>query len=459
MKKVLAILLALVMVLALVACAAKPATDTPAKDEPQTNDQPQKEETPSETPAADEKKDDVVITFCARQDPTGADAESAYTLEKVEEFNAMDNGIHVELVWNSVEADYLDRLATDIASGDCPNIFMEYGGARVLDYLNAGLLVDMTPYYEADPEWYNSVNPNMWAPVKFDNYGFDGTYGIPFGAYQIVLVYNSAILEQYGLEVPTTWAELMDCCAVLKENGVQPFNVGEKDTYRFGHLFSNLAITTYGEEAEKIGSREIDYDSDECKQIYQLMVDAFNAGYFGENILSYGASEERVYMGAGQSCFTWDLSSRIYWLEDSQELNAGNLHIANFPAVNEEYAGWCQGGASQAYYISSTGTDEQIAASVEFLKYITSEEFISGLMAVTNSTYAITVEPSSDRLYIYNEVDEVMANTNGLVVELQNFDSEASGLTIVRNALQSIVQGATPDEIAATILDGYADIE
>ena len=110
MKKVLAILLALVMVLALAACAAKPATDTPAKDEPQTNDQPQKEETPSETPAADEKKDDVVITFCTRQDPTGADAESAYTLEKVEEFNAMDNGIHVEIVWNSVEADYLDRL-------------------------------------------------------------------------------------------------------------------------------------------------------------------------------------------------------------------------------------------------------------------------------------------------------------------------------------------------------------
>lgn len=40
MKKVLAILLALVMVLALAACVAKPATDTPAKDEPQTNDQP-----------------------------------------------------------------------------------------------------------------------------------------------------------------------------------------------------------------------------------------------------------------------------------------------------------------------------------------------------------------------------------------------------------------------------------
>ena len=113
-------------------------------------------------------------------------------------------------------------------------------------------------------------------------------------------------------------------------------------------------------------------------------------------------------------------------------------------------------GATDIY---TPATDEQIAASVEFLKYITSEEFISGLMAVTNSTYAITVEPSSDRLYIYNEVDEVMANTNGLVVELQNFDSEASGLTIVRNALQSIVQGATPDEIAATILDGYADIE
>lgn len=38
----------------------------------------------------------------------------------------------------------------------------------------------------------------------------------------------------------------MDACAKLKENGVQPFDMGEKDDYRFGHLHSVLNYKTYG---------------------------------------------------------------------------------------------------------------------------------------------------------------------------------------------------------------------
>ncbi|MCI8418520.1 MAG: extracellular solute-binding protein [Lachnospiraceae bacterium] len=450
MKKFLALLLTLTMAGSLAACGSKPAQE-PAADT----------QTPAESSSGEEKEaeasgEDVVITFCARQDPTGADAESAYTLEKIEEFNAMDNGIKVDIVWNPVEADYLSRLATDIASNDCPNIFMEYGGSRILDYLEAGLIVDMTPYYEEDSAWYDSVYPAMWEPCVFDDY--EGIFGIPFNSYEIVLVYNSAYLEQCELEVPTTWEELMNCCKVLKENGIQPFMVGEKDTYRFGHLFSNLAITSYGQDAMKMGTREIGYDSEESKEIYKLIKDAFDAGYFGDNVLAYGHSEERAYTGAGECAFMWDLTSRIYWLEDTQELNAENLHIAQFPAVNKDYYGWCQGGASQAYYVSSQATEEEIAASITFLKYITSEEFISGLSAVTNSTYAIAAESSAGS-YIYEEVAEVMGQNKGLLAELQNYDSEAGGLNIVRDALQSIVLGATPDDVANTIIEGYEDIE
>lgn len=467
MKKLVALLLALVMVFALAACKTdlQDTTTTAPKTEETTAPAA---ETPAETPAeasdaSDSSSKDVVkIRFAAKEDPAGSNAEAAYFIEKVNEFNAADNGIEVEMIFIASEADYLNRLATDVAAGDCPNIFVEYGGSRVLDYLQAGMLLDMTEYYEEDPDWYNSVYPTMWTPCVFDSYGYDGIYGIPFACYQVVLVYNQKYLDQCGLEVPTTWDELMHCCEVLQENGIQPFKIGEGDNYRFGHLFSNLAITKYGPEvAEQIGSREIGYDSEEAKSIYQMIIDAYSKGYLGENVLSASGSEERAFMGAGDMCFTYDLTTRIYWMDGSDEMNAGNLHVTPFPAVNEEYAGWCQGGASQAMYISTqNATDEQIEASITFLKYITGSEFMGGLMEATNSPYAISAPvTNTDRCYIYDEIDSVIEEIVGTVPELQNFDSEASGVTIVRNALSTIVQGATADDVAKAIIDGYEDIE
>lgn len=465
MKKTIALLLALVMLLALTACKTDLADSTTTDKPAETATTAPETTTDSDSTSEDTSsgsKDVVKIRFAAKEDPAGSNAEAAYFIEKVNEFNAADNGIEVEMIFIASEADYLNRLATDVASGDCPNIFVEYGGSRVLDYLKAGMLLDFTEYYEADPDWYNSVYPTMWTPCVFDSYGFDGIYGIPFAAYEVVLVYNQKYLDQCGLEVPTTWDELMHSCEVLKENGIQPFKVGEGDNYRFGHLFSNLAITKYGPEiAEKIGSREIGYDSDEAKAIYELMIDAYSKGYLGENVLAGTGSEERAFMGAGDMAFTYDLTTRIYWMDGTDEMNAGNLHVTTFPAVSEEYKGWCQGGASQAMYISTqNASQEQIDASMTFLKYITGSEFMAGLVNATNSPYAIAAESTNkDRCYIYDEIDEVITQIVGTVPELQNFDSEASGVTIVRNALSTIVQGATADDIAKTITDGYADIE
>lgn len=398
---------------------------------------------------------DVTISFYGRFDPQGSDVESKYFLEKVEEFNNEDNGINVEMVFLPQEQDYLNRLSTDMASGNFPSVFMEYGGSRIIDYMDANLLLDLTKYFEADPDWYNSVGKSYWKTVTVE--GYDGTYGVPFGAYLICLVYNQKYLDDYGLEVPTTWDELMDASAVLKKNGIQPFMVGEKDTYRFGHLFSNLAITKYGEDAIKIGTREIPYDSKEAIEIYELMIEAFEAGYFGDNILSVNSSEERAYNGAGESAFMWDLTSRIYWLEDTKELNAGNLKITHFPAVNPEYQTWAQGGASQSWYVTNQGSEEEVEASVKFLQYITGQDFISGLAAKTNATYAINTESSSD-IYIYQEVADVMANTEMTIQELQNFDAEPGAINIVRDALQEIALGATAEEIGKMISDGFADL-
>ena len=68
---------------------------------------------------------DVTVKLYHRMNADGGDPESEYFIKKVDEWNQQKNGITIETVFISTENDYLDRLATDIASGDAPDIFMQ----------------------------------------------------------------------------------------------------------------------------------------------------------------------------------------------------------------------------------------------------------------------------------------------------------------------------------------------
>ena len=51
----------------------------------------------------------------------------------------------VELENITTEEDYLNKLRTGYSGGDTPNVFTEYGGARVKDYIAAnGVLIGQT---------------------------------------------------------------------------------------------------------------------------------------------------------------------------------------------------------------------------------------------------------------------------------------------------------------------------
>ena len=68
----------------------------------------------------DAKFDDVKLKLYASLSDNALD----YYNEKIDEFNNMDNGITVEITNINTEADYLDKLSTDFASGETPNVFM-----------------------------------------------------------------------------------------------------------------------------------------------------------------------------------------------------------------------------------------------------------------------------------------------------------------------------------------------
>lgn len=205
MKKIISLLLVLAMALTLAACggsSAPAATEAPAT------------ETPAATaaPAADSGK--VAVTMIAAQyGPKTAD----WWADFVEKFNAAheDIALTVDVVsWN----DIYTVVNTRIANGQAP------------DLLNIDVFAD----YQADglllpaEDWCSAETYAKFYQAFLDQSVVDGTvWAVPDLASARALYYNKDILEQAGVEVPTTWDELTAVCKTIKEkcSDVYPWGI------------------------------------------------------------------------------------------------------------------------------------------------------------------------------------------------------------------------------------------
>lgn len=138
MKKLMAMLLALVMVMSLVACggsSAPAATQAPAAEAP-------KAEAPApEAPAKTEKT--VLNLWCIA---TESDANHEAYVKAVEEFNATHDD--VEIQWEAFENEsYKTKVKAAAQAGELPDIFFSWSGAFLGDFAKAGAAMCLDDYY------------------------------------------------------------------------------------------------------------------------------------------------------------------------------------------------------------------------------------------------------------------------------------------------------------------------
>ncbi len=449
-KKIIAVLLIGIMMFSLAACGSSAKNDDTAGNTGTVDSNNSSADKTTET-----DKEDITITVASRYGSDVPDEE--YYRQKVQEFNDMDNGIKVVMDNIPTEADYLDKLRTSFANGDTPNVFIEYGGSRVLDYVESDALVNMQPYFRSDPDWYSSFYESMFGDLQYDEY--DGIWGVPFKSYTVSLFYNKDIFEEQGLTVPESWEDLLEVCQKLKAAGIKPFQVGEKDIWRFGHLHNNLVIKSLGTDAvAKLADRSLAYDSPEILKTYQLISDMVDKGYFGDDILNTDYNTEKSAYAAGECAMRWDGSwyvSEIYGTDIYDKTGA-----APFPYVDEKYKDQAQGGASDMWFISKLNKpDAEIEASVEFVKYITSQDYTAENNEVAAVIYPIkfTVTDATPQNPLLDDIKDFVEGYTAMNTDIQNSDPESFMLDTVRNALQGLAMGNEPEQCGKEIVDRIAE--
>src|SRR5699024_4628239 len=134
-------------------------------------------------------------------------------------------------------------LRTQLSSGTAPDVFTVWAGGgnpgaiQVLQ--DADYLLDLS-----DQDWVSSIDPGTAETMQIDG----STYGLPSKLDAVGTVYNTATLDELGLEVPTTYTEMLGYCQDVREQGKVAFALGIQTDWVTQLIpYALSATTVYGQ--------------------------------------------------------------------------------------------------------------------------------------------------------------------------------------------------------------------
>ncbi len=379
MKRILAVLLCLVLVLSMAtACGSK-------------------DEASSEGP--------VKIRIATFQ--VGVNSSAPWFSAVVDAFNQeYDGKIKLEIEEIPGDQAYVDKMKTYISMKDLPDLFFTGGYNIMDDALSADALVDLTPYFEADPEFagrffdddiaYNSRNGKI--------------YAMPVERQPVTYFYNKELFEKAGIAAPAaTWDEFMAQLEQLKAAGITPVSMDTLDSAWLSSLWLNSMVGTFSDDSNSWMNQSMpkDYNSTDfikAADLTQKMLlnyttkDALGGKY--ENGANNFLNGNTAMIANGP----WMISD-FQAKGDEFFKNVGTALYPNDGIFSGSMPGWMVGSKDQA----------RADAAVEFLKFISNEENQAKMAEIYSGI------PANKNVEISQEVLE----QNPLLAEIIELQGEA----------------------------------
>ncbi|SET28264.1 extracellular solute-binding protein [Paenibacillus sp. NFR01] len=278
-------------------------------------------------PAADSGKK-VTITFQNIQpDPSTPSYKTLHTI--VEQYEKEHPNVHIEL--DSLNTDQQKvKLKTQAASKEVPDITIVNPAAQMKPFVDAGLLAPLNDMLDQ-----NGLKDTYQAGL-LDYYSFDGnTYAVPDGNNIEVVYYNKDLFAQAGIaKTPTTFEEMLQDVKILKDKGITPLAIGEKDSWTGSFLFMNILLRTNngpGFLSDVLAGKKTFEDPAfiEAVDAFQQLV---QAGAFPDGATSIDANAGGNIFKTGKAAM-WVIGSWETGAIDASSV-AGKVGAFQFPTVN-----------------------------------------------------------------------------------------------------------------------------
>ena len=327
-------------------------------------------------------EEEVTITFTHTM---GAKLQEVLN-DYIEDFNAIYPNIKIVHQSAGGWGDINGQINTEIAGKNPPNIAYCYPdhvamyniakAAVILDTLiDSDVVVKDKDGNEIETIGLSDDQKADFVKSYYDEgkvYGDDKMYTLPLSKSTEVLYYDKTFFNEHGLKVPTTWDEMWEVCAKIKEIAPNDYPLGYDSE-------ANLFITMCEQlgsdfTSAKDGGKYL-FNNSTNKAFVKELCDYFKKGYFTTQAL-YGAytsnlfveqTDKRCYMCVGSS------GGASYQMSNGDTPDgsfAFEVGVAPIPQVNPDKPRTISQGPSLCILKDSKTTDQEVIASWLFVKFL-----------------------------------------------------------------------------------------
>lgn len=185
-------------------------------------------------------------------------------------------------------------LKTRMLGGDPPDSFQVHAGQELIGtWVAAERMEDLTAMFE-EQGWQEALPPEVIEAVSSG----DGTWSVPVNIHRSnVLWFVPDDLEEWGVEVPSSWDEFVnETCPTLQEQGVTPLVVGENWTVQ--HLWESVALAELGVQGwQDLWSGDLAFTAPEAMAVWDRMGEILECTNEDAAGLSWQQATDRVVEG------------------------------------------------------------------------------------------------------------------------------------------------------------------
>lgn len=137
------------------------------------------------------------------------------------------------------------------------------------------------------------------------------TYAIPNGVSYWPMFYNKKKFAEWGLKVPTTWAEFEAVCAAIKAKGVTPLTASVDGAWPSFIWFEQLLISQDPQLYLDLTSNKIKYTDPKVVEVFNIWKGMIDKGWFTPGDTSFFGEEavKLINRGTMIPVGTWNNSA------------------------------------------------------------------------------------------------------------------------------------------------------
>ena len=288
-------------------------------------------------------------------------------------FEEAHEGVTVEFNFQDDDLYQTIGLPNLLSSGNPPDVYFEWAGARLEERYAEGFALDLTSAV-ADTELGELFDESAFNSMTVD----DKIVMVPANAdVTNVIWYNVDVFAELGLTPPATWDEFVALCPTIADAGMIPMAIGNLDLWAGGNFASHIVSRVVGAEAyDAMMREELPMDAPEVVEGLEHVQQLVEQGCVNESVNAINDNEGAQLFFQGLAAMHPIGSWLVSWaIEEAPDLN---FDYFNLPAIGDGEEQDSVMGVATGFVVNAHS--EHADAAIEFLTLFSSPEFTAQMV-------------------------------------------------------------------------------